>query len=440
MDEKQRKFVPLLSAPTTCLVARSHCLFSNPTCRTKQLADFVSRSPKPDTLWIMDWMLAGVGGLACLFWMILHGLGALALMRVPRLIFPAKPRPVLPSLSVVVAACNESESLEPALLSLLQQDYPDLQVVLVDDRSSDDTALIVDRLAHSDSRIRAVHITELPPDTLGKVNALRCGMQQSSGEYVLFSDADVHFRPGILQAAMELVLGKDLDHLTLLPRLKSTSALHAALMQAFFVGYIRRTKAKSDLISDQTPFGYGAFNLVKRSAFERTEGFEWFRMEVLDDLALGALMKQSGARSAFAVAVDALEILWYPAWVAAVRGFAKNAIGGLAGYRFTSLIGLAAGMLWLGIGPALVFLQSSFRFLWLLPLLSLVALFVESFVARKRFQLELLPGMMAPLTHLLMTYAVLRSGWICFRNKGIFWRGTFYPLKALRAGRRVSFP
>ena len=182
-----------------------------------------------------SWILVGVGGLSAIGWRVLHAIGAFALARVPRLSLSSEQTSErFPSLSVVIAACNEVETLETAIQSLLAQDYSGLEIVIVEDRSTDGTGDLVERLAASSERIKAIHITDLPTGWLGKVNALRRGLDIANGKYILFSDADVHFSPSCLKAAMKLVITEELDHLTLFPRLLGKSLLHRALMQAFF--------------------------------------------------------------------------------------------------------------------------------------------------------------------------------------------------------------
>jgi glycosyltransferase involved in cell wall biosynthesis len=383
-------------------------------------------------------VLGGVGALAALAWCALHGLGAYALARVPRLP-PAPPEDAAPpSLSVIVPACDEADTLEPALRSLLAQDYPGLEIVLVDDRSTDGTGAVVDLLAAADPRVKAVHVRELPPGWLGKVNALRRGAELATGRYLLFTDADVHFAPGALHRALAFAVAHRLEHLTLIPRLRCTSLLQGALMNAFFAGYVRRTLGRA-LGEAPTPFGFGAFNLVDRAAFEATEGFAWLRMDVLDDIALGALMQGAGRRAGLATATDALEVLWYPTARDAVRGFGKNMFGGLAGYRPGVAAAMVLASLWLGVGPALAAFGTGVWYAGALAA-ALGALGVESWVLHRRFTLPLGASLLAPLTHLLGAWAMTRSAWVCWRAGGVRWRGTFYPLAELRAGRRVSFP
>jgi hypothetical protein len=145
---------------------------------------------------------------------------------------PAGP-PHWPRLSIIVPGCNEGDKMEAAARTLLAQDYPDLQIVLVDDRSGDETGAIVDRLAGEDGRVVAIHITELPAGWLGKVHALSRGLAASDGELVLLTDADVHYRPGTLRKAAAYFEARGLDHLAGLPGLWPSSAMLDGLIAAF---------------------------------------------------------------------------------------------------------------------------------------------------------------------------------------------------------------
>src|SRR5262245_56083515 len=155
----------------------------------------------------------------CALWVAGLGYLIISIKRLPVLREQHAPVPdVWPRLSVVIPACDEAANLESAVATLLQQDYPDLEIILVDDRSSDGTGEIIERLAREDPRIRAVHIETLPQGWLGKVHALHRGVEQASGDWLLFTDADVHFGAAILRRAIALVLQQRVDHLALIPR------------------------------------------------------------------------------------------------------------------------------------------------------------------------------------------------------------------------------
>jgi len=389
---------------------------------------------------ILAWTLASIVILASLGWCYLRGLGALGLARVPVLALAPLPAVPLPRLSVVIAALDEEETLEPALRSLLAQDYPGLEIVLVNDRSTDGTGALMEKIAAADPRVGVVHVSELPTGWLGKVNALREGHARCQGEYLLFTDADIHFAPGALRAALALAVAERLDHLALLPRLRCKGLMHSAFMQAASISFVRFSGAWRGLAGSKRPIGVGAFNLVRRDAFAATEGFEWFCMEVVDDVALGALMRRSGGRCGFAYAPALLDVLIYPSIAATVRGVEKNLYSVIGRYSPVRVGLTLVAMLLIAFGPALVFALPGPSWLGLFPAAALVALVIEAGVARRRFGWSFPAGLLAPATDLVAAYALLQSAWACHRQGGIRWRGTLYPLAGLRAGRRVSFP
>jgi len=107
-----------------------------------------------------------------------------------------------PLVSVLVPANNEQDTLFDAMQSLLRVDYPNLEVVIIDDRSTDRTGAVAEQLAAADPRIRILHIDELPAGWLGKVHALHRGIEVCNGEWLLFTDADVELRRGTLRRAL----------------------------------------------------------------------------------------------------------------------------------------------------------------------------------------------------------------------------------------------
>ena len=250
-----------------------------------------------------------------------------ALVRaVPLLVDRNPPAPAAwPKLSVIVPACNEGAALEAALGSILAQDYPELQIVLIDDRSTDGTAEIVDRMARADRRILAIHIEQLPENWLGKVHALCLGAAKAGGDWLLFTDADVHMAPGALRHALAWAVEQKVDHLAALPDLWPSSLLVDGILSLFCRTFlvVMRLWAVADPKSDVC-IGIGAFNLVRREALDRTEGFAWLRMEVGDDLGLGMMLKQAGARCRLVNAHGMLGLHWYRTLGEAAHGARKG--------------------------------------------------------------------------------------------------------------------
>ena len=203
-----------------------------------------------------------------------------------------------PRVSVIAPARDEATTIGAALESRLADDYPDLEIVAIDDRSTDETGAIIRDLARNDDRLVPLRVDELPEGWLGKVNALKVGAEAASGEWLLFSDADVHVEPGSMRRAIAHALSEGFDHLAIIPEYGTGSvwvdAVWAVFMRIF--GIMFDFSAIRDTSKPKAFIGSGAFNLVRREAFEATEGFEWLKLETTDDMSLGMMMKRNGFR------------------------------------------------------------------------------------------------------------------------------------------------
>ena len=348
-----------------------------------------------------------------------------------------------PKLSIIIPACNEAEHLESALRSLLAQDYPALELVIINDRSTDATREILNRLAMTDARIKAIHITTLPEGWLGKVHALQQGIQQASGDWLLFTDADVHFSSGILRRAMAYLQHHQVDHLALMPSMVLNNFWLAVCVHAFAQLFFLTTRAAEVNQVDSKRFiGVGAFNLVRASVFNSTPGFEWLRLEPGDDAGVGLLLKQAGAKSHFAIAIQDLSVPWYSSVGAMFRGLEKNLFGPGSHYQWWRMLWQVSS-LWLLVAAPLVGLYlgvwrgAGFMLAAAISVIILQLVFSIYCVYEQR--VETLRLLFFPLGMLLFSLMMLRAGYKCLKNGGIDWRGTHYPLDQLRAGQRVKF-
>jgi glycosyltransferase involved in cell wall biosynthesis len=385
-----------------------------------------------------DWIVFAWGALASLTWCAVCLRHAVRVGRVRLLADQTPLAKQWPSLSVVIAACNEGDTIEPALASLLATDYPDLEVVIVDDRSTDATGEIVDRMARCDARIRAVHVKTLPDGWLGKVHALDAGVKAARGEWLLFTDADVHFEPATLRKAVARCQQEGLDHLTVLPDARSHSFSEEVVLDAVGELFMRSTRAALVGVPGSGAYaGVGAFNLVRRHAFDRTEGFSWLRMEVVDDVGLGLMLARSGARAGFAVGAGEVILHWYSSLHAMAQGLEKNMFGLYARFDYGRLV---ASMLvtWLVlVGATVPLVHRAVPWEWTLAAVAYASVVVYAVRVARRVRRPLLPLLLLPLGHLVVPLILLRSAVSCWRHDGIVWRGTTYSLAQLRAGQRV---
>jgi hypothetical protein len=342
----------------------------------------------------------------------------------------------LPSLSVIVSALDEAATIEPALRSLLAVDYPRLQVVAVDDRSTDGTGAILDGLAREDRRLRVLHVRELPPGWLGKVHALHLGARAATGEWLLFTDADVHFAPDALRRAVGHCRQDRLDHLAVLPELHVREPLLAALLllaQSMFYATLPPWKLGT---SPRVYVGLGAFNLVHVDAYRRAGGHEALRLEVLDDLMLGKRLKGfGGARQGLLLGQDAVSLEWYPDVRAFMRGLEKNSFAA-AGYSIPRALAGSLGLLLVSAWPLAGVLLASGPTWWINTGSVAAGLLLQVEVLRTtRWPARAL--WWSPLAPLLMVAILWRAVLVTLRQGGVLWRGTLYPLHALRAAQRA---
>ena len=392
---------------------------------------------------IITILLVVYATLGAAYW-IMTAYGAVRLRRdVPSLNDPGAEEPRRwPKLSVVVPACNEADKLEDAFRTLMAQDYPTLELILVDDRSTDGTGEIADRLGALDARVSVVHIDTLPEGWLGKVHALDQGYAQSTGELVLFTDADVHFAPGALRKSAAYCEREILDHLTLVPHLQSaglvTDAIVASFLRPFMVLLARPWKV-SDPKSGAFA-GIGAFNMVRREAFERTEKFEWLRMEVGDDMALGLLMKRSGARCAVVTAFDEVALTWHRSAREALRA-SEKAYAPACRFSITRSVASAILMLGMELSPLVLLAGFCWAALRVFGAVGVGLLAVEVIttagIARWAHG-RVLPSVLSPIASIIGAFALVRAAVLGRRRDGIVWRGTRYSTETLRRGMRLS--
>jgi glycosyltransferase involved in cell wall biosynthesis len=376
----------------------------------------------------------------CLMWCYLYGGTLFRIRQVKLLKDEHPPRPaVFPRLSVVVPACNEAATLESALASLRAQTYPNLEIVLIDDRSTDGTGAIVDRIAARDPRIVPVHLTELPAGWLGKVHAFHRASRTVTGEYVLYTDADIHFGPGLLEKSVALMLHEQLDHLTYMPDLKPSTFLLQAVQASF--GATLFMMSSVHLVGrpgTKHYIGVGAFNMVKKSAFDRSETFEWLKMEPADDFALGAIMHRAGGKGGFRVAIEELSVEWYPTTYEMVKGLEKNTFGPLCNYSLLPLFPMVAAALALFLGPFVLFAFPPLPWMRVFPILAFLAVPLGFSGIRSRLHLKILPALFAPFAGQVLIFALLRSALLCTLRGGISWRGTLYSKEELKRARRID--
>jgi glycosyltransferase involved in cell wall biosynthesis len=335
-----------------------------------------------------------------------------------------------PRVSLIVSALNEAATIEPALRSLQSIDYPDLEIIVINDRSTDETPAIVERVAGSSPRMRVIHVETLPAGWLGKNHALHQGAAIATGDYLLFTDADAVFAPSAVSRAVAYCDAHAVDHLTLFFDLQARTGLLRLLVVSFGAGFMARFKPWKVPTSPRHFVGVGGFNLLRRSAYLGIGGHAAMPLAVLDDMELGRRIKTHGYTQHALSGVDMVMIEWYRSTPDLVRGLEKNVYAGFD-YRLRTLAAVTLLMLATRVWPWLALLLTSGTVWWLnlATVCATLALYIDLLHARK-WRLHCL--VFAPIVPLIEIATWWRACLLAVYRGGIAWRGTHYRLDELR--------
>ena len=337
-------------------------------------------------------------------------------------------------ISIIVAARNEQRNIREALHSLLALEYPDYELIVVNDRSEDDTGPILDDMAGRYIRMKVIHVDALPAGWLGKNHALWIGSQRATGEVLLFTDADIVMEPTVLTRAAAFMNKSRLDHLAATPSVHMPTVflrMFGASFIIFFSLFMRPWKARDP--GSRCHIGIGAFNMVRSAAYRQVGGHETIRLRPDDDIKLGKIIKRAGFRQDVAYAPEFLVVEWYASLGEVIRGLEKNAFSGanysiplvLTGVLFHALCSIwpfLAIFVTRGITQG-IYLATVFL------ILAVVADCARFHHSRPWYAFGY------PLTSALFVYILSRTMLLNLVQGGIYWRGTFYSLKELKTNR-----
>jgi glycosyltransferase involved in cell wall biosynthesis len=342
-----------------------------------------------------------------------------------------------PRVSIIVPARNEEDDIEQSLIRLLELDYDNYEVIAVNDRSTDRTGAIMERVAQDQSpacsRLTVIHHQELPPGWLGKTHAMWTATNQATGDWILFTDADVLFKPEVLRRALAYAEAERADHLVVFPKMIMKSPgeyMMIAFFHTMFMFGHRPWKVADPKAKDH--MGVGAFNLIRRSVYESIGTYKTLRMEVLDDMKLGKVVKNAGFAQRNVFGADLISIRWANGAMGVVNNLTKNFFAVLS-FQWPRTVISAFGLAFLNLMP--------FFGVWLahgwekLPFAITQGAMFSIYVGMSmRLGVPAYYFVLHPVSSGLFIYTLLRSMGHTLWNDGIIWRGTRYPLEELRKG------
>jgi chlorobactene glucosyltransferase len=258
-------------------------------------------------------------------------------------ITPAGARDDDPLVSIVVPARNEARQIEGCVRTLLAQQYPRFEVIVVDDRSQDDTARIVDRIARTDSRARLIQGEELPPGWVGKPWALTQGERAARADWLLFTDADTMHEPHALASAIAYAREHEIDALSLLTEQVMVGAAERLLLPgilwtiAFAIGPLADV---NDMRRENALFN-GQYLLVRRNAYEAVGRHATVAGEIAEDLELARRFKADGRfKTTLAGSSGLVRTRMYRSFGEIWEGFVKNFALGARGRPWLAAFGI----------------------------------------------------------------------------------------------------
>ena len=338
-----------------------------------------------------------------------------------------------PRISIIVPACNEVADIEATLARLLALEYDNYEVIAVDDRSTDRTGEIMEQMAAESTpdRLKVIHVTDLPVGWMGKPHAMWSASNLASGEWLLFTDADVLFKPDVLRRALAYAESEPADHLVLFPRMimkHPSEKMMIAFFQTLFVFGHRPWKVADPKTKDH--MGVGAFNMIRRTVYETLGTYQALRFEVLDDMKLGKVVKNAGYAQRNVFGADLVSIRWAKGAWGVVDNLTKNFFA-IMSFQWPRALASCFALAFLNLMPfaGILLAHGWARLGYGVALFSMFSIYVgmsrKSDIPPYYFGLH-------PVSTALFVYTMLRSTFLTLARGGVLWRGTFYPLDELR--------
>ncbi len=368
--------------------------------------------------------------LILVLWLMALGRTILNLALVPRLRVTTDKLPAK-LVTVIIPARDEERMIERAVRAFLAQSWPELEVVVVNDRSTDSTGAILARLAAEDSRLIVIDNEEPPPGWLGKPWALHQGSLRARGELLLFVDADVIYAPDTVAAAVAHLEERGVPMLALLPHFEMHGFWeHVAMPNlAFFAFTVLPLWISNRTTIPLLAMGGGTGNLIRRADYDAVGGHEALKDSVVDDVALSRLVRRSGRRTEIVRADHMISVRMYEGLGEIVRGFTKNGFAVVGRSYMAMVLFLALGFV-LHVLPFALALTGDVISIATVAVLLLTRVIL---FASLRYRLD-----NALLGHPLMIgvwlVIMLRSTWYTGVRRQLLWRGRTYDARGTKFG------
>ncbi len=334
-----------------------------------------------------------------------------------------------PLVSVIIPARDEARIIERTVRAFLAQTYPNLEVIVVNDRSADGTGEILRTI--DDERLRVIDGDEPPSGWLGKPWALHQGSRIARGELLLFVDADVFYEPSAVRAAVAHKERRSPKLLSLLPyfEMRGFGENAAMPMLAMFCFTFMPTWISNRTRIAALAIGGGTGNLIVREVYAAIGGHEALKDSVVDDVALARLVRRSGGRTETVRADDLVSLRMYHGLAEVVEGFTKNAFAVFGRNYVVGLLIVAGSVIFHILPYGLAVAGDRISMATVAVIIAARLILFRSLRYRLDNALLLHPVMVG-----IWTWIDLRSIWLTGIRRKLLWRGRTYDARQTRFG------
>lgn len=338
----------------------------------------------------------------------------------------------LPFVSVLIPARNEEHNISQIVNSLLVQDYPSFEVIVLDDNSDDSTGEILHNIKKLHPQLKILNGKPLEKGWTGKCFACKQLFEASAGEYILFTDADTLHNKNSLRDSITIALNRNADMVTLFPKMTMVSFAEKLVMPMLWFTVMMMLPFyfvdKKGFI--KFSIGIGPFMLFKRSAYAAIGGHDSVKNAIVEDVWLARKIKEHGLQLIVEDGQHMLSVRMYRNFKEIWNGFSKNIF---AGFEFSSIALFSVNLLYflLFFIPFLLFfiqlsLQFSLNFLLILTGIQVLILYLTRIIISARFKLGIISTLLHPVGALSVPVIAMNSWRWIKAGSGAKWKGRVY--------------
>ena len=342
-----------------------------------------------------------------------------------------------PRVSVILPARNEENFIQKCLDSLTAQDYPNYEIITIDDSSDDSTGSIIAQYAKKNSKVIHVSAGPKPEGWMGKNWACMEGYKKVTGELLLFTDADTKFEKNVISLAVSHLESFSLDALTAIPKmvcLDFWTRITLPVLSTFL--HTRFSAMRVNDPTKNTGYFFGSFFIIRKKTYDTVGTHEGVKHEIIEDGALGKKVKESGHKMKMVRADHLIDAVWARDWSTLWNGLKRLMIplflqnGKIAVGIFFAVLFLLF-MPYVMLAYSIPFVNSSFssNIIFASSISSSVLLYSACLIDSRALGIKTKHAICSPLGSLIVVSGFLTGLLHAKTNAGVSWRGRKYSMK-----------